>query len=62
MGVAAIGVGIANGLSTGAACNAAARHPKHFGIIQQTMIVGTAVSQSTGFYALVISLLLIYYT
>ncbi len=62
MGMASVGVGIANGLATGAACNAAARHPKHFGAIQQTMIVGTAVSQSTGFYALVISLLLVYYT
>lgn len=62
VGTAAVGVGIGNGLATGMACAAVARHPKHFGRIQQVMLVGTAVSQSTGIYAFVISLLLIFYS
>jgi len=62
VGAAAVGVGIGNGLSAGTACVAAARHPKHFAAIQQAMLVGTAVSQSTGVYAFVISLLLIFYS
>jgi len=62
IGSAAVGVGIGNGLSAGTACASAARHPKYFPGIQQAMLVGTAVSQSTGVYAFVISLLLIFYS
>jgi F-type H+-transporting ATPase subunit c len=42
------------------ACEAIGRNPREAGLLTRTMLVGQAVSESTGIYALVVSLLLIF--
>ncbi|MBU1863125.1 MAG: ATP synthase F0 subunit C, partial [Candidatus Omnitrophica bacterium] len=42
------------------ACEGVAREPQNAGLITRTMLVGQAVSESTGIYSLVIALLLIF--
>ena len=46
--------------TAGKACEGIARSPENAGLITRTMLVGQAVSESTGIYSLVISLLLIF--
>ena len=60
MGFGAIGPGVGEGFAAGKACEGIAREPKNAGLVTRTMLVGQAVSESTGIYALVISLLLIF--
>ena len=60
MGFGAIGPGIGEGFAAGKACEGIAREPKNAGLVTRTMLVGQAVSESTGIYALVIALLLIF--
>jgi len=59
-GFAAIGSGYGGGLAAGASCDSIARNPETFGSVTTTMLVGQAVSESTGIYALVVALLLIF--
>jgi F-type H+-transporting ATPase subunit c len=42
------------------ACEAIGRNPKEAGLLTRTMLVGQAVSESTGIYSLVIALLLLF--
>ena len=60
MGFGAIGPGVGEGYAAGKACEGVAREPQNAGLITRTMLVGQAVSESTGIYSLVIALLLIF--
>jgi F-type H+-transporting ATPase subunit c len=60
MGLGAIGPGIGEGFTAGKACEGIARAPEHANLLTRTMLVGQAVSESTGIYALVVALLLIF--
>ncbi len=60
MGFGAIGPGIGEGFTAGKACEGIARAPEHANLLTRTMLVGQAVSESTGIYALVVALLLIF--
>ncbi|MBN2719857.1 MAG: ATP synthase F0 subunit C [Proteobacteria bacterium] len=60
MGLGAIGPGIGEGFCAGKACEAIGRNPTNAGLLTRTMLVGQAVSESTGIYSLVIALLLIF--
>jgi F-type H+-transporting ATPase subunit c len=60
MGLGAIGPGIGEGFTGGKACEAVGRRPDEANLITRTMLIGQAVSESTGIYSLVIALILIY--
>ncbi len=62
MGMGALGPGIGEGFVAGKACEGIARSPENASLITRTMLVGQAVSESTGIYSLVIALLLIFST
>ncbi len=61
IGAGAIGPGIGSGIAAGGACDAAGRRPEASTSITRTMLVGGAVSQSTGIYAFVIAFILIFF-
>ena len=56
----ALGPGLGEGFAAGKACEGIARAPEQAPLLTRTMLVGQAVSESTGIYSLVISLLLIF--
>lgn len=60
MGLGAIGPGVGEGLVASKACEAIGRNPGEAGLLTRTMLVGQAVSESTGIYSLVIALLLLF--
>ena len=60
MGVGALGPGLGEGLVAAKACEAIGKNPREAGVLTRTMLVGQAVAESTGIYALVIALLLIF--
>jgi len=60
MGFGAIGPGIGEGFAAGKACEGIARRPEEYPNLFRTMLVGQAVSESTGIYSLVIALVLIF--
>ena len=60
MGFGAIGPGVGEGFAAGKACEAIGKRPEEAGLLTRTMLVGQAVSESTGIYSLVIALLLIF--
>ena len=60
MGIGAIGPAIGEGFVAGKACEGIARSPELAPLLTRTMLVGQAVSESTGIYSLVIALLLIF--
>lgn len=60
MGIGALGPGLGEGFVAGKACEGIARSPENASLITRTMLVGQAVSESTGIYSLVIALLLIF--
>ena len=60
MGLGAIGPGIGEGMAAAKACEAISKNPKEAGLLTRTMLVGQAVSESTGIYSLVIALLLLF--
>ncbi|MCD4818273.1 MAG: ATP synthase F0 subunit C [Candidatus Cloacimonetes bacterium] len=62
MGIGALGPGVGEGFVAGKACEGIARSPENSTLIMKTMLVGQAVSESTGIYSLVIALLLIFAT
>jgi len=61
MGFGAIGPGVGEGFAAGKACEGVARRPEEAGLLTRTMLIGQAVSESTGIYSLVIALLLLFY-
>ena len=60
MGFGAIGPGIGEGFAAGKACEAIGRAPENAGLLTRTMLIGQAVSESTGIYSLVIALLMLF--
>ena len=60
MGFGAIGPGVGEGIAAAKACEAIGRNPREAGLLTRTMLVGQAVSESTGIYSLVVALLLIF--
>ncbi len=60
MGFGAIGPGIGQGFAAGKACEAIGRTPENAGLLTRTMLIGQAVSESTGIYSLVVALLLVF--
>jgi len=60
MGFGAIGPGIGEGFAAGKACEGVAREPENVNLITRTMLIGQAVSESTGIYSLVIALLMLF--
>ena len=60
MGIGAIGPGIGEGNAVGKALEGMARQPETAGTLRSTMIMGCAIAETTGIYALVISILLIF--
>lgn len=60
MGFGAIGPGIGQGFAAGKACEAIGRSPEEAGLLTRTMLIGQAVSESTGVYSLVIALLILF--
>ena len=58
--IAGIGPGIGEGYCGGKAVEAIARQPEASGAVTRTMIIGDAIAETTGIYALVIALLLLY--
>ena len=60
MGLGAIGPAIGEGNAVGKALEAMARQPEMQGNLRTNMILGCAITETTGIYALVISLLLMF--
>ena len=60
MGLGAIGPGIGEGHAVGRALEAMARQPEMAGTLRTNMILGCAITETTGIYALVISLLILF--
>jgi F-type H+-transporting ATPase subunit c len=58
--IAGIGPGIGEGYAVGKACEAIGRQPEAKGSVTSTMIMGCAIAETTGIYALVIAILLIF--
>lgn len=58
--IAGIGPGIGEGYAVGKACEAIARQPESKGSVTSTMLMGCAVAETTGLYALIIAILLIF--
>ena len=60
MGFGAIGPGIGEGFVGGKACEALGKRPDEANLITKTMIIGQAISETTGIYSLVVALILIF--
>ncbi len=60
MGLGALGPGIGEGMAAAKTCEAIGKNPKEAGLLTRTMLVGQAVTESTGIYSLVIALLLLF--
>ncbi len=60
MGIGALGPAIGEGNAVGKALEGMARQPEAAGLLRTNMILGCAITESTGIYSLVISLLLLF--
>lgn len=60
MGLGAIGAAIGEGMAAAKAVEGIARNPAEAGLITRTMLVGQAVTESTGIYALVVALVILF--
>ena len=60
MGIGAIGPGIGEGHAVANACEAIGRQPESKSAVTSTMVMGCAISETTGIYSLVIAILLIF--
>ena len=60
MGLGAIGPAIGEGNAVGKALEGMARNPETAGKLRTNMILGCAITETTGIYSLVISLLLMF--
>ena len=60
MGLGAIGPAIGEGNAVGKALEAMARQPEMQGNLRTNMILGCAITETTGIYALVVALLLLF--
>ena len=60
MGIGAIGPGVGEGNAVGKALEAMARQPEMAGTLRTNMILGCAITETTGIYSLVVALLLMF--
>ena len=60
MGIGAIGPALGEGNAVGKALEGMARQPEASGDLRTNMILGCAITESTGIYSLVIALLLLF--
>ena len=60
--IAGIGPGIGEGNAVAKACEAIGRQPECKGDVTSTMLMGCAIAETTGLYALVIAILLLFVT
>ena len=60
MGIGAIGPAIGEGNAVGKALEGMARQPEMAGTLRTNMIIGCAVTETTGIYSLVVALLLMF--
>ena len=60
MGIGAIGPAIGEGNAVGKALEGMARQPEATGAPRTNMILGCAITESTGIYSLVVALLLLF--
>ena len=60
MGFGAIGPGVGEGVAVSKALEGIARQPEALGDLRSTVILGCAISESTGIYSLVIALLILF--
>lgn len=58
--IAGIGAGIGQGIAAGKGAEAVGRQPEAEGKIRTMMLLGQAVAETTGIYALVIAILLLF--
>lgn len=58
--IAGVGPGIGEGNAVAKACEAIGRQPESKGPVTTTMLMGCAIAETTGLYALVIAILLIF--
>ncbi len=58
--IAGLGPGIGEGFAAGKALEAIGRQPECRGTVTTTMLMGCVVAETTGLYALVIAILLIF--
>lgn len=60
VGIAGVGPAIGQGFAAGKACEATGRQPEAVDQIRSVMLTGQAMSETTGIYALLIAILLIF--
>ena len=60
MGIGAIGPAIGEGIAVSKALEGMARQPEMASTLRTNMIIGCAITETTGIYALVISILLMF--
>ncbi len=60
MGLGAIGPAIGEGLAAAHALDGMARQPEMEASLLRTMIIGQAITESTGIYSLVVAIILIF--
>ena len=60
MGIGAIGPGIGEGYAAGRACEGISRRPDEASNLTRTMLLGQAVSETTGIYSLLVAMILIF--
>ncbi len=58
--IAGIGPGIGEGNAVAKACEAIGRQPECKGSVTTTMLMGCAVAETTGLYALIVAILLLF--
>ncbi|HBU11761.1 MAG TPA: ATP synthase F0 subunit C [Clostridiales bacterium] len=55
-----LGAGVGMGIATSKACEAVARQPEATSKIQQVLLIGLALAESTAIYGFVIAILMIF--
>lgn len=58
--IAGLGPGIGQGIAASKGAEAVGRNPEASGKVQSIMVLGIALAETTGIYALVVALLLIF--
>ncbi|MDR1571704.1 MAG: ATP synthase F0 subunit C [Clostridiales Family XIII bacterium] len=58
--IAAVGIGIGQGFAAGKAVESVARQPEAQSAILSTMLVGQAITETTGIFAFIISIVLLF--
>ena len=59
-GLAAVGIGMGQGFAAGKAVEGISRQPEAQGPILQTMVVGQAIAETTGIFAFIVSIALLF--